>query len=357
MKDSDDTCHYLTGLSWSVFDIVCSYIPPYLKLPRTNIQLRNQILTVLVRLQINLPFQYISYQAGISKSTANLTFHKILDLLYTKMHFLIQWQDRDNIRQTVPPIFKQHFPKLTCIIDCFEIFINRPANLKAWTQVYSNYKKHSTVKYLFFCSPLGAINFLSNGWGGRATDTYIVRISGFISNKFHCPGDQVLADWGFPLQDDFASSCSAEFIIPAFTKGKKQLSAKEVETTRKIASIRIHIERVIGLVKNSYHILDGPIPITLVKSMSNELYKQTPTIDKLVAVCACLCNLSTSIVYNENWAICEPYNKLEPVPNFFSKKIFGGRKTLHCKLECNNLYITLFKCFSTLYEFYFFPSC
>ena len=102
------------------------------------------------------------------------------------------------------------------------------------------------------------------------------------------------------MKDDFASSCSAEFIIPAFTKGKKHLSAKEVETTRKIASIRIHIERVIGLVKNSYHILDGPIPITLVKSMSNELYKQTPTIDKLVTVCACLCNLSTSIVYNEN---------------------------------------------------------
>ena len=230
MKDSDDTCHYLTGLSWSVFDIVCSYITPYLKLPRTNIQLRNQILTVLVRLRINLPFEYISHQAGISKSTANLTFHKILDLLFTKLHFLIQWQDRDNIRQTVPPIFKQHFPKLTCIIDCFEIFIYRPVNLKAWTLVYSNYKKHSTVKYLFSCSPLGAINFLSNGWGGRATDTYIVRISGF---------------------------------------------------------------------------------------------------------------------------------RIESVPKFFSKYIFGATKTLHCKLECNNLYlhITLFKCFSTLYEFYFFSSC
>ena len=216
------------------------------------------------------------------------------------MHFLIHWQDRDNIRQTVPPIFKQHFLRLTCIVDCFEIFIDRPVNLKARAQVYSNYKKHSTAKYLISCSPLGAINFLSNGWGDRATDTYIVRKSGFISNKFHYPGDQILADRGFPLKDDFASSCSAEFIIPAFTKGKKQLSAKEIETTRKIASIRIHIERVIGLVKNSYHILDGPIPITLVKSMSNELYKQTPTIDKLVAVCACLCNLSTSIVYNEN---------------------------------------------------------
>ena len=53
----------------------------------------------------------------------------------------------------------------------------------------------------------------------------------------------------------------------------------------------MHIERVTGLVKNRYYILDGPIPITLVKSMSNELYKQTPTIDKLVTVYAYLCNL------------------------------------------------------------------
>ena len=101
-------------------------------------------------------------------------FHKILDLFYTKLHFLIHLQDLD-IRQTVPPIFKQHFPRLTCNIDCFEIFIDRPVNLKARAQVYSNYKKHSTAKYLISCSPLGAINFLSNGWGDHATDTYIVR--------------------------------------------------------------------------------------------------------------------------------------------------------------------------------------
>ena len=99
------------------------------------------------------------------------------------------WQDRDNIRQTVPSIFKQDFPRLTCITDCFEIFIDSAVNLKARAQVYSNYKKHSTAKYLISCSPLGAINFLSNGWGDRATDTYIVRKSGFISNKFHYPGD------------------------------------------------------------------------------------------------------------------------------------------------------------------------
>ena len=156
------------------------------------------------------------------------------------------------------------------------------------------------MRYLISCSPLGVINFLSNGWGGRATDTYIVRNSGFISTNLHYPGDQILADRGFPLEDDFASCCSAEFIIPSFTKGKTQLSAKEVETTRKIASIRIHIERIIELIKNRFHILDGPLPITLVKSMNNELCeKQIPTIDKLVNVCSSLCNLSTGIVYSE----------------------------------------------------------
>ena len=89
MNDNDDICHYFTGLSWSVFDIACSYITPYLKLPRTNIPIRNQVLMVLVRLRINLPFEYISDPAGISKSTANVSFHKIPNLLYTKWHFLI----------------------------------------------------------------------------------------------------------------------------------------------------------------------------------------------------------------------------------------------------------------------------
>ena len=110
------------------------------------------------------------------------------------MRFLIHQQDRDNIRQTVPPIFKQDFPRLTCIIDCFEVFIDRPINLKAQAQVYSNYIKQSTVKYLISCGPLGAINFLSNGWGGCATDTYTVRNYGFISSKFRCPGDQISAE-------------------------------------------------------------------------------------------------------------------------------------------------------------------
>lgn len=238
LMHNDDVCNYLTGLSCNVFEILCGHLTPHLLQPRVNLPLHNQVLMVLMRLRINLPIQFISYQIALAQSTVHSTFHKILDLMYARLRFLIHWQDRDYIRQTIPPVFRQHFPRLTSIIDCFEIFIDRPRNLNARALVYSNYKKHSTVKYLISCSPLGAVNFISRGWGGRVTDIYMVRNSGFINVDKHMPGDQILADRGFTLEDDFGSCCSAQLIIPAFTKGKSQLSAREVETTKKIAIVR-----------------------------------------------------------------------------------------------------------------------
>ena len=39
-------------------------------------------------------------------------------------------------------------PRCVVIIDCFEVFIDRPTNLLARAQTYSQYKHHNTVKYL-----------------------------------------------------------------------------------------------------------------------------------------------------------------------------------------------------------------
>ena len=128
-----------------------------------------------------------------------------------------------HIRLTIPTVFRQNFPSLTGIIDCFVIFIDRPKSLKQHAQVYSNNKKHSIVKYLISCNPLWSVTFLSDGWAGRATDVKIVRSSGLISREYHLPGGQILANCGFLLQDDFSSAYGAELIIPAFTKGKAQI--------------------------------------------------------------------------------------------------------------------------------------
>ena len=63
--------------------------------------------------------------------------------------------------------------------------------------------------------------------------------------EYLTPGDVFLADRGFNIQESTGFFC-ATVKIPAFTQGKKQLSGIEVEQTRRIANVRIHVERVIG---------------------------------------------------------------------------------------------------------------
>ena len=126
IQENYQASKYLTGLSWKVFDTLCKFITPQMLKPCTNLPLRRQIFMVLVRLHLDIPFGFLSYQTGLSQSTVHLTSHKIINILYTRLKFLVRWPDRDHIRETVPPTFKHNFPKLTSIIDCFEIFIERP---------------------------------------------------------------------------------------------------------------------------------------------------------------------------------------------------------------------------------------
>ena len=258
----------------------------------------DQLIITLIKLRHNLTFELLAH---IGKCTADDYFWEWIDILHSCLPFLVRVGDRAQIFQTIPPVFKSEFPRLTIIADCFEIFIEAPRNLLARAQCHSQYKKHTTVKVFISCTPLGAVNFVSKYWRGRASDIQIVRESGFTTTRFHMPDDQILTDRGFTLQEDFALNPRSEFIIPAFTRGKKQLSACEIESTRKITSVRIHIERVIGLINNRYTILKGIIPNRMVKSVKDEqLNSALVNCDKTVTVCAALVNLGESIVYKEN---------------------------------------------------------
>ncbi len=53
--------------------------------------------------------------------------------------------------------------------------------------------------------------------------------------------DEVLADRGFLIRDELAA-CDATLRIPHFTKMKKQLSAQDVDTSRQLSRVRIHVE-------------------------------------------------------------------------------------------------------------------
>ena len=259
----------------------------------------DQLIITSIKLGHNLTFELLAHIVNIGKSTANDYFWKWIVILHSCLQFLVRMGNRAQIFQTITLVFKSKFPRLTSIIDWFEIFTESPRNLLARAQRYC--KKHTTIKVFISRTPLGAVNFVSKCWGGQASDIQTVRESGFTTTRFHMPGDQILADRGFTLQEDFALNSGSELIIPAFMRGKEQLSAREIESTRKIASVEIHIERVIGLIKNRYTILNGIIPNRVVKSVKDEqLHSTLANCDKIVTVCAALVNLGESIVYKEN---------------------------------------------------------
>ena len=142
------------------------------------------------------------------------------------------------------------------IIDCFEIFLDCPTYLLARAQTFSQYKHHNTVKYLIGVTPQGSVSFISEGWGGRTNDKYLTEQCSLLTHLV--PGDLVLADRGFDISDSVGPYCST-LKIPAFTKGKKHLSSIEVEQTWKIANVRIHVECLIGNIRQKYSILSCKI--------------------------------------------------------------------------------------------------
>ena len=105
-----------------------------------------------------------------------------------------------------------------------------------------------------------------------------------------------MADRGFTISESVGLK-QAELAIPAFTKGKAQLDSIDVEKTRKIASVRIHVERVIGLLLNKYAILEGTLPTDFLKGSANGPPDfQVPIIDRILRVCSALVSLCPPIV-------------------------------------------------------------
>ena len=68
---------------------------------------------------------------------------------------------------------------------------------------------------------------------------------------------------------------------------------QEVEYSKKLSKVRIHVERVIGLIKNKYTILQSTLPISLIKHKCDSDYAN---IDKILTVCAALINVCPSVV-------------------------------------------------------------
>ena len=196
--------------------------------------------------------------------------------LADKIRVLVRWLERKEIRRSLPRVYQfGDYEKARVIIDCTEIFVDRPKNLTLRAHTWSSYKHHNTVKLLVGITPNGGVSFVSRAFGGRVSDKVITQRSGFLDLLEH--DDLVLADRGFLIEEELGAH-GAKLAIPAFTKGVSQLSLEEIVRTRRIAQVRIQVEREMERLKN-FSILSGIVPMTLV-----------PNIDNIVIICAALSN-------------------------------------------------------------------
>ena len=170
-------------------------------------------------------------------------------------------------------------------------FIDRQTNLLARAPTFSSYKHHNTVKVLIGITPQGTIGFVSEAWGGRTSDKFLTENCGFLDNLI--PGDLVLADRGFTVHESVQFH-QAKLNIPAFTKGKDQLDSADVEQTRKIATVRIHVERIIGLLRQKYTVFQQTLPTDYLICGKGE---SVPLIDRMIRVCSALVNLCPHTIY------------------------------------------------------------
>ena len=205
---------------------------------------------------------------------------------------LLSWPTHDALHKTMPQCFIDSFwYKTTVIIDCFEIFINRPTNLMARAQTFSNYKHHNTVKVLIGISPQGTISFVSEAWGGRTSDKFLTQNFCFLRNLL--PGGLVLAERRFTIHDK-VMFYHENLNIHAFTKGKSQLDPVEIEKTLNLANVRIHVERVIGVLRQKYSILQSTD--YLMCNTSKDGNEDVPLVNQMIRVCAALVNLCPPII-------------------------------------------------------------
>ena len=204
----------------------------------------------------------------------------------------------ESLSNSRPTYFKRKFPRCVSIFYCFKIGIERFKHLLARCSTYSYYKARNTIKYLISITPRGAISFISQGYGGRCSDVQItLDPKNQTDEKFFDnikEGDEILADRGWlgPLLGQELKRRKAILTTPAFLGRRSQLTGHETVFSRKVSNVRIHVERVIGKLRQTYTILKNKVPVNLLRADEDNI----ALFDKIVYVCCCLHNANPSVV-------------------------------------------------------------
>ena len=132
----------------------------------------DELFLTLCRLRVNMPEKVLAHNYNISVSEVSRIFATWLDLLFSRFIQFPVWAVRRTVEETMPELFRQKYPLTRVVLDCTELFIEKPSWSRAQSETYSSYKSHNTAKGLVAIAPNGALTFVSDLYGGHCSDSY-----------------------------------------------------------------------------------------------------------------------------------------------------------------------------------------
>lgn len=233
-----------------------------------SISVADQFLMTLIKLRLYRPNFELSRMFAMSEPDVYgiiVTWIKFMSLQWREINI---WPERELVTFFAPRDFRAKFPKTRVILDGLEIPVKKPSNPAAQQITFSGYKNRNTGKTVVGVTPGGLTSYISHAYGGSASDRQIIERSPLTS--IMDPGDAMMVDKGFDVQDIFAP-LNVTVNIPTFFRKKNRLSSKSVLRDRRISSKRVHVERIIGMAK-TFKILTQPLVTTEAMLSSDILF-------------------------------------------------------------------------------------
>ena len=114
-----------------------------------------------MKLKLGLINKDLAFRFMVSSTTVSSVFITWIKLMSKELSVLIIWPSKQQVKNTLPACFKKLYPKVRCIIDCFECFTQTPSGLNLAAALWSEYKHHYICKVLVAITPTGAISYVS----------------------------------------------------------------------------------------------------------------------------------------------------------------------------------------------------
>ena len=198
---------------------------------------------------------------GVSQSTVSRVITTWVNFLLLKFKEIPLWPPKEMVQSNIPVQFKKMYPTTRVILDATESYIEQPRIPELQQMTFSSFKNRNTYKGLIGISPSGVVTFVSHPFAGSISNKELTRQSGILD--LIEPGDSVMADWGFKIEEDLILR-GVQLNIPPFMRTKAQLAGKELVVTRRITSLRIYVERKMERIKN-FDVFARPLPAQLIE--------------------------------------------------------------------------------------------